>query len=115
MSSLTCLVLLIFGVDSDNVACTTGQNCTTIFQAAFDSGGTIYIPEGTYEVGPLFMSKSDSHVTFAPGSILQAQRGSFHDSDACLLTIAVGNNITVVGYGSRWTMRKEDYVNTTEG
>ena len=110
------LLLPLRGVGGMDVTCTAGQNCTTILQSAFTSGeSTIFIQPGVYEVGPLFLSRSNLHVTFAPGSVLLAQRGSFHGGADCLLTIADGDNITVVAYGSEWIMRKQDYINTTQG
>jgi hypothetical protein len=51
----------------------------------------------------------------APGSVLQAAAGFFHKGDDVLVTIADVNNVTVIGHGSRWQMRKSDYTNASKG
>ena len=91
------------------VTCGAGQNCTTILQDAIDTGGDNIVVRGNFTVRPIFLRSSDQTITFAPGAVVAALPGSFHGANDCLFTAHGVENVTVLGYGSQWTMRRRDY------
>jgi hypothetical protein len=88
------------------------QNCTSVLQASIDKGEDFAVG-GQWVIGPIFLRRSSQSITFLSGSVIKAQEGLFHASYDCLVTVDAVNNVTVIGYGSSWSMRKADYVNSS--
>lgn len=106
---------------------------TQAIQSAIDAGGMVYIPDGTYITGTLYL-KSNGGLYLAPGARLLAShdRNDYNSADFCpqnqvwpqeamagthLITAVNQENIFIAGYGTIdgdshfWVneSRKEDY------
>ena len=88
---------------------------TKAIQQAIDMGGEVYIPQGTYLTGTLYL-KSNGGLNFAPGAVLKAshRREDYNALDYCpqninfpaefmagthLITAVEQENIFIKGYG----------------
>jgi len=88
---------------------------TKAIQRAIDMGGEVYIPQGTYLTGTLYL-KSNGGLNFAPGAVLKAShnREDYNALDFCpqnidcpaesmvgthLITAVEQENIFIKGYG----------------
>jgi len=88
---------------------------TKAIQKAIDMGGEVYIPEGTYLTGTLYL-KSNGGLNFAPGAVLKAshRREDYNDLNFCpqnidcpaesmvgthLITAVEQENIFIKGFG----------------
>jgi len=125
MKSKTFLPTLIFFIlasiqskaSSIAVSKTYGFNttdATSFLQRAFDSEfDTIVIDYvgKDWVTKPLFV-KSNKVLIFEPGVVIMAKAGEFHGESDCLFTITNASNITMIGYGATFRMRKTDYQNS---
>ena len=66
-------------------------------------------------VRPIFLNVTDIHITFAPGVEVLAKRDQFHGMRDCLFAATLVRNVTLMGYGVTWRMRKADYHNKSAG
>ena len=94
----SCLLKPVF---SREVSCAAGDNCTTVLQAAIDAGGDLTVT-GTFTVLPIWLRSSDQTLTFAPGSLVIAQRGAYHADADHMFNADGAHNVTINGYGARW-------------
>ena len=95
-------------VASTIVTCPAGANCTAILQSAIDAGGDFTVA-GNFTVLPIFLRSSGQTITFAPGSSVVAQAGAFHGLGDCLFSADGVEELTIIGYGATWAMRRHDY------
>lgn len=87
------------------------QDATRALQAAIRSGARkLTVPNvgKPWVVGPLSL-ESDQEIVFEKGVVVQALKGSFLGIDDSLFTADGKENITLLGDGAEWVMRKEDY------
>ena len=100
-----------YGASGDGIALDTEP-----IQKAIDSGGMVYIPEGIYRTGTLYL-KSNGGLHIAPGAILIAshERNDYNSDDFCpqnevftsekvtgahLICAVEQENITIEGHGT---------------
>ena len=69
---------------------------------------------GNFTVLPILLRSSGQTITFAPGSWVTAQPGAFHGLNDCLFSADGVENLTIIGYGATWAMRRRDYNDTAK-
>ena len=88
------------------------MDCTTALQSALNGSGCIAVGARggvAWPTRPLVL-RSHSVVTFQPGSEIVAKAGEFHGpGDALFETLAWTTNVSIVGWGAVWRMRRADY------
>ena len=91
--------------------CTATADCTAELQAALDSPAahTIVFAARTWVTTPLHLTRNNTKLLFAPGALVLAKKGAFHDINANLFAAYVTTNLTISGYGATWRMRRSDY------
>jgi hypothetical protein len=79
------------------------DDCTSIVQAALDKGSTVVLPArlGGWPVGPLFITRSHTHLVLEENCTVFARNGSFHGTDDMLLRAIGVTNLTIEGTGSQ--------------
>lgn len=99
-----------YGAVGDGIALDTAA-----IQSAIDAGGMVYIPEGVYRTGTIYL-KSNGGLYLAPGAVLLAShdRADYNADDYCpqnavfssefvtgahLITAVEQENITIMGQG----------------
>jgi hypothetical protein len=109
------------------------SDCTAPLQTAFDTVGAtlIHVPQlagsspwivgdGSTEDrrqqydnsrGQAVMLPSHRKIVFEAGVSVLAKKGEFHASGSFLFQAHNATNLTIVGYGASWQMRKSDYAN----
>ncbi len=88
------------------------ENATECLQNAISSGvNVLYVPDmGTpWYVEPIFL-ESNQEIIFESGVLIKAKEGSFQGGGDALFSIKDKENITLLGYGAVFEMRKEDYM-----
>lgn len=119
-------ILTSTGGDSGSDA---APNASVALQTLLDGGPDVSIGprsgrEPSWLVGPLQFTQSHQRVTFQPGTLIYAANNSFHGRSDCLFKIASKNwtdpaagivNLTVIGFGATWRMRRKDYAKTGSG
>jgi hypothetical protein len=93
-------------------------DCTTALQASLNRSGTIVVGlrtsagMQTWPTRPLYL-RSHTHITFLPGTEVTAMAGEFHGGGDCLFAAIPDphdvSNVTIVGWGATWRMRRADY------
>jgi hypothetical protein len=91
-------------------------DCTDVLQASLNRSGTIVVGPRTaagyvhsWPTRPLRL-RSHTHITFMPGTEVTAMAGEFHGLGDCLFSTTAGAaNVTIVGWGATWRMRRADY------
>jgi len=90
------------------------SDATTAFINALKSTiDTIIIDKQTadWNVGPMTISGVRNKVIiFESGVVLKAIRGRFNDRNASLLKLLSPVNVTILGYGARFKMDKNEYI-----
>ena len=95
-------------------ASTYGYNttdATSALQAALDTGSNVFVPkmEADWIIRPITAMYSNQKILLESGVELAAKAGSFLGANDSLLTIHDCTNVSLTGYGSKLTMRKDDY------
>lgn len=129
-------LLLLLPVARSATGAATPNATAAQLQKLLQDGGTDVLvaplpgDEPAWVVGqPLTLTQSHQRVTFAPGTLILAANDTFHGATECLFTIgsyperlAPGvpgppslTNLSVVGYGAVWRMRRQDYAKTSSG
>lgn len=114
----------------------SGPNATaTSLQRRLDAAADVTIgpqpgDEPNWLVGrPLKLLRSHQRITFSPGTVVWAANNSFHGDTDSLFTIGAYparlapdvpappslTNLTIIGYGATWRMRRKDYAKTASG
>ena len=127
------LVVLLAAAAGTGGTISPSPNATAAqLQALINRDGDVLVasrrgPQPEWLVGlPLLFTRSHQRVTFAPGTVIFAANDSFHGKSDRLFTI--GNysnrlapgvpapptltNLSIVGYGAVWRMRRKDYAKT---
>ena len=87
---------------------------TSVIQNAFNSTNDTIVVKNVgqpWVVRPLF-ARSNKVIIFEPGVILFAKQGEFQDLRVSLFNITNVSNVTIIGYGATFRMRKSDYQDT---
>ena len=111
--------------DAIMATCVDLTDCTddlqrSILLAHYPVGpGALFVPllpgGKPWTVRPIILNVSDIRITFARGVEILAKRDQFHGIHDCLFAASMVRNLTLVGYGATWRMRKADYQNKSEG
>ena len=103
---------------------------TPALQELLDSGNSVSVGmapgnEPTWLVRrPLFFTRSHQRIIFEPGTIIYAANDTFHGEKDSLFSTATTNrsnpgvgihNLSIVGWGAVWRMRRKDYAKTGSG
>ena len=91
-------------------------DCTGTLQQSLNGSGQIVVgPRGgasapfSWPTRPLQL-RSHTHISFLQGIEVAAVAGEFHGGGDCLFTTTPGTtNVTIVGWGATWRMRRSDY------
>lgn len=96
--------------------CPDPADCTASMQAALDSPAihTIVFAAQTWITQPLHITRNDKTLVFAPGALVLAKAGAFHEAHDCLFACYMTRNLTISGYGATWRMRRGDYNDTSK-
>ena len=108
----------------------TPNETAAALQRALDSGDDVQVSprpgaQPAWLVGRgVTFRRSHQRVTFAPGTLVYAANDSFHGRSDCLVTIGrfagmdmtpALTNLSIVGWGAVWKMRRKDYAKTGSG
>lgn len=88
------------------------EDATEALQAAIDSGAPKVVVENMgrpWVVSRTINLRSNQEIVFEKGVIVEAKEGAFLGKGDCLFLAALQRNITVIGYGAVFRMRKLDY------
>ncbi len=88
------------------------KDATHILQAAFAAPyDTVFVPNvgKDWIIRPIVIDASNKTIIFESGVIVTAKKGAFAKGDK-LFEIIEQKNLTIIGYGATWRMRKEEYL-----
>ena len=87
-------------------------DCTDALQATLNASGCMHVGSrggSPWPTRPLEL-RSNTIITFQAGTQIVAKKGEFHDpGDSLFATTDWTTNVTIVGWGSVWRMRRADY------
>ena len=92
------------------------DDCTTVLQAAINSGADVELQPGLWSVDPIHLNNSHQTVRLKDGAHVQAKRGSFQSPTDCLFSIRGVVGVSLIGAGaanSKLSMWKVDYRNAS--
>eukprot|EP01045_Picozoa_sp_COSAG04_P005318 COSAG04_NODE_245_length_18929_cov_6.708391_4_plen_3740_part_00 len=113
------------GAQAHTAVCTNATDCTSdlqnaIINAHWPAGpGLLRVPAlpngADWIVRPIFLNRSNLVIVFARGATVMAMRNQFRGEGDCLFSAHGIRNVSLIGYGATWRMRKADYQNRTAG
>ena len=119
---------ILRGSGDDDDGGDAAPNATVALQTMLDGGADVTVgpragAEPSWLVGPMRFTRSHQRVTFLPGTLVYAANDSFHGKDGLFGTVSTNwtdpaagvVNLTIVGYGATWRMRRQDYAKTGSG
>ncbi len=110
-----CITLLWTTVANGSVYFVTDfdeKDATHILQAAFEAPyDTVFVPYmgKDWIIRPVVINASHKTIIFGSGVVVSAKTGAFGRYDK-LFEIIEQQNLTIIGYGATWRMRKEEYL-----
>jgi hypothetical protein len=86
-------------------------DATAALQVAINTGQNVWVPNmGTpWTITPITLNNSNQTIQFENGTVVTAKEGSFLGTSDSLFTSTNTTNVSVLGYGATFQMRKSDY------